>query len=91
MNRNVHCIITYDGGEGCGHGEDFLGRPVVKNSPSSAGDTVQSLVRTPHAMEQLSPRATAREARTPQLVKPVRCKDDPAQPEKGKRRNRGGG
>ena len=36
-------------------------------------------------MEQLSPRTTAREARKPQLVMPVRRKEDPAQPEKGKR------
>ena len=42
-------------------------------------------IKTPHATEQLSPSTTAREARMPQLVMPVRRKEDPARPEKGKR------
>ena len=48
---------------------DFPGGPVVKNSPSSAGDAGSIPGRgtkIPHVAGKLTPRATTRETRTPQ-------------------------
>ena len=46
------------------HTGDFSGGAVVKNLPANAGDTGSSSGpgRFPHAMEQLSPCATATES-----------------------------
>ena len=52
-----------------GNRRDFPGGPVVENPPSNAGD-VGSIpgweTKVPHAVGQLSPRTTTREARAPQ-------------------------
>ena len=60
---------------------DFPGGPVVKNLPCNAGDASSIPGRgtkIPHAVEQLSPRATTTEAeRHNGRVQPVRCNEDP--------------
>ena len=61
---------------------DFPGGPDIKNPPSNAGD-IGSIpgwgTKIPHAIGQLSPRATAREVCTAQQRACV-CNIDPAQP-----------
>ena len=44
--------------------QDFSGNPTVKNPPAKAGDlgSIPGPGRSPHAMEQLSPRTTTTEA-----------------------------
>ena len=52
---------------------DFLGAPVVKNSPSTARDMALipgQETKIPHASEQLSPDTTTREAHGRQLLRP---------------------
>ena len=62
--------------------QGFPGGAVVENPPASAGHMSSSpgLGRSPHAAKQLSPRATATEARAPRARKPQLLKPTHLEP-----------